>query len=94
MQNKIIGLTGGTGSGKTLAAKTFAQQGALVIDADKISHEITDSDEEVLAKIKETFSENANALSTSIIDKLLGIPFLIPEEVEPSVNLEFEDEPS
>lgn len=56
-QNKVIGLTGGSGSGKSLAAKIFEQNGALVIDADKISHEITDSDEKVLGKIREIFSE-------------------------------------
>ena len=57
MRNKVIGLTGGSGSGKTLAAKTFEEFGALVIDADKISHGITDSDEKVLSKIRKTFSD-------------------------------------
>lgn len=56
-QNRVIGLTGGSGSGKSLAAEIFAELGAYVIDADKISHEITDSDMEVLGKIKEEFSE-------------------------------------
>lgn len=56
-RNKIIGLTGGSGSGKSLAAKYFEEFGALIIDADKISHEITDSDEKVLAEIKAAFSE-------------------------------------
>ena len=56
-QNRVIGLTGGSGSGKSLAAEIFSGFGAYVIDADKISHEITDSDEKVLGKIKEDFSE-------------------------------------
>lgn len=56
-QNKVIGLTGGSGSGKTVAASIFKEFGAFVIDADKISHEITDSDEKVLSKIKAEFSE-------------------------------------
>ncbi|MFA7636349.1 MAG: dephospho-CoA kinase [Monoglobales bacterium] len=56
-QNKIIGITGGSGSGKTSAAEIFRELGAFVIDADKISHEITDSDQEVLAKIKSEFSD-------------------------------------
>ncbi len=56
-QNRVIGLTGGSGSGKSLAAEIFASLGACVIDADKISHEITDSDMEVLRKIREEFSE-------------------------------------
>lgn len=56
-QNKVIGLTGGSGSGKSVAAKIFEEYGALVVDADKISHEITDSDEKVLERIKDEFSE-------------------------------------
>lgn len=56
-QNRVIGLTGGSGSGKSLAAEIFAELGAYVIDADKISHEITDFDEQVLGKIKEEFSK-------------------------------------
>jgi len=56
-QNKVIGLTGGSGSGKSVAARIFEEYGALTIDADKISHQITDSDEKVLAKIKEEFSD-------------------------------------
>ncbi len=57
-QNRVIGLTGGSGSGKTVAAEIFKELGAFVIDADKISHEITDSDEKVLEKIREEFSES------------------------------------
>ena len=56
-QNRVIGLTGGSGSGKSVAAAIFAELGAFIIDADKISHDITDSDPKVLAKIKEEFSE-------------------------------------
>lgn len=57
-QSKVIGLTGGSGSGKSTVAKVFAEYGAVIIDADKISHEITDSDETVLAKIRQEFSED------------------------------------
>lgn len=56
-QNRVIGLTGGSGSGKSTAARIFEEMGAFIIDADKISHEITDSDQTVLAKIRETFSD-------------------------------------
>ena len=37
---KVIGLTGGTGSGKSVVSKSLAAAGAVVIDADKIAHEI------------------------------------------------------
>ena len=60
-QNKVIGLTGGSGSGKSVAAKIFEEYGALIVDADKISHEITDSDEKVLDRIKTEFSDKVFA---------------------------------
>lgn len=37
---KILGLTGGSGSGKSTAAQILREQGALVLDADKIAHEV------------------------------------------------------
>lgn len=40
----IIGLVGRAGSGKTTVASMLAARGARVIDADRLGHEITDSD--------------------------------------------------
>ena len=37
---KVIGLTGGTGSGKSVVSKSLAEAGAVIVDADKIAHEI------------------------------------------------------
>jgi dephospho-CoA kinase len=37
---KIIGLTGGIGSGKSTAAAMLSELGALVIDADRVGHEV------------------------------------------------------
>jgi dephospho-CoA kinase len=37
----IVGLTGGIGSGKSSAASCFLQHGAVVIDADEISRDLT-----------------------------------------------------
>ena len=37
---KVIGLTGGIGSGKSTASRFLAELGAVVIDADKIGHEV------------------------------------------------------
>jgi dephospho-CoA kinase len=37
---KKIGLTGGVGTGKSTVAKLFAEQGALILDADQIAREL------------------------------------------------------
>jgi dephospho-CoA kinase len=41
---KIIGLAGGIGSGKSTIAGLLAGLGAVIIDADKIGHEVLDTD--------------------------------------------------
>lgn len=43
----IIGLVGRAGSGKTTVASMLAARGARVIDADRLGHEITDTDASV-----------------------------------------------
>ena len=37
---KVIGLTGGIGSGKSTVSKLLAELGAVVMDADKVGHEV------------------------------------------------------
>jgi dephospho-CoA kinase len=54
---KIIGLTGGIGSGKSTVAGFLAELGAIVLDADKIGHEILEMDSDVRQKIVEAFGE-------------------------------------
>ena len=73
-QNRVIGLTGGSGSGKSLAAEILSELGAYVIDADKISHEITDCDMAVLGRIKEEFSEEVfekGKLSRKVLGRIV-----------------------
>ena len=43
----IVGLVGRAGSGKSTVAKLLAASGARVIDADRLGHEITDTDPNV-----------------------------------------------
>lgn len=38
---RVIGLTGGSGSGKTTALRCLEELGALILDADRIYHELT-----------------------------------------------------
>ncbi|HUU55567.1 MAG TPA: dephospho-CoA kinase [Armatimonadota bacterium] len=37
----VVGITGGIGSGKGLAAEFFRRQGAVIIDADEVAHDLT-----------------------------------------------------
>ena len=37
---RVIGLTGGIGSGKSTVSRYLAELGAVIIDADKLGHEI------------------------------------------------------
>lgn len=52
-----IGLTGGIGSGKSEVARVFAQLGARVIDADQISHALTQAGGAAMAAIRHTFGD-------------------------------------
>jgi dephospho-CoA kinase len=47
----IVGLVGGAGSGKTTVAQALAADGAEVIDADALGHEIADRDPAVRAAL-------------------------------------------
>ena len=53
----MIGLTGGIASGKSSLSAALRQAGAVVIDADKISHELTMVDGAALPAIREAFGE-------------------------------------
>ena len=53
----IIGLTGGIGTGKSEAAKFLASLGAVHLDADAISHELTQPGGEALEPIRAEFGD-------------------------------------
>ncbi|MET4062048.1 dephospho-CoA kinase [Arthrobacter sp. UYP6] len=50
-----VGLTGGIAAGKSLAARTLADLGALVIDADALAREVVEPGTEGLAAVVEAF---------------------------------------
>ncbi len=52
---KIIGLTGGIACGKTTVAEMLEELGAVIIDADAISHELTAPGGDALPAIREAF---------------------------------------
>jgi dephospho-CoA kinase len=47
----ILGLVGRAGSGKSTVARALASRGAVVLDADRIGHELTDKDPDVRAAL-------------------------------------------
>lgn len=54
---RIYGLTGGIASGKSEAGRRFAELGIPVIDADRIGHELLDSDPGIREAILSAFGE-------------------------------------
>lgn len=54
---KIVGLTGGIACGKSMMADMFKEYGASIIDADKISRQLTLPGGEALGAIRETFGD-------------------------------------
>ena len=72
----IIGLTGGIGTGKSEAAKFLASLGAVHLDADAISHELTKPGGEALERRALRLKER------SVADHLAseGVGELIPAE--------------
>lgn len=50
-----VGLTGGMGSGKSTVARHFAQLGATILDADRISREIVEPGQPALEELAEAF---------------------------------------
>ena len=69
---KVIGLTGGTGSGKSVVSKSLAAAGAVIVDADKIAHEIILKGEPAYQEIIEYYGTGILDEEGSIIRKKLG----------------------
>ena len=51
----IIGITGGTGCGKTTALQLIADLGGLVIDCDRVYHDLLKTDKAMLLELEERF---------------------------------------
>lgn len=76
-----VGLTGGIGSGKSLACEIFASFGIPVIDADKISHELTAPGGACFDAIRDAFGESVIAPSGTLRrDRLRRIAFTDDEQ--------------
>ena len=51
----IIGITGGTGCGKTTALQAIERLGGVVIDCDKVYHQLLKTDSSLLQAIENRF---------------------------------------
>jgi dephospho-CoA kinase len=69
---KVIGLTGGIGSGKSTAAQFLQSLGAMVIDLDKVGHEILKKDSAVFNDVLSVFGETILAADGEIDRTKLG----------------------
>ena len=69
---KVIGLTGGIGSGKSTVSRFLAELGAVTMDADRVGHEIMNSDSEVRQEVVATFGRRILTPNGDIDRKKLG----------------------
>ncbi|MBQ9757977.1 MAG: dephospho-CoA kinase [Clostridia bacterium] len=77
---KIIGVTGGSGVGKTTVCAELKKCGAEIIDADKISKEITRKGSLALAEIAEAFGNEFILPSGELDRKSLGEMVFLDEK--------------
>lgn len=68
----LVGLTGPIGCGKSTVAQMFAARGAVVIDADQLTREVTDVGEPALAAIAERFGPGVIRADGSLDRAALG----------------------
>ncbi len=69
---RMIGITGGTGSGKSVVTALLAEQGAFVVDADAISHQVIEKGEEAYRRLVEAFGVEILDENGEIARKKLG----------------------
>ncbi len=94
----LVGLTGGIGAGKSTVAAQFVAHGAVLIDADRIVHELQRPGTEVFGRIVAEFGSGVVA-ETGALDRaaLAAIVFGNPERlavlngiVHPAVHAEMQ----
>jgi dephospho-CoA kinase len=83
MMTRVIGLTGGMGSGKSTISQVLAELGAVIIDADKIGHEVYQPNTPTWKELVDTFGRQIVAPDGAIDRKKLGaIVFNSPEQLK------------
>ena len=77
----IIGITGGTGCGKTTALRTIDELGGLVIDCDRVYHELLMQDASLLDAINTRFPGSVDDGKLNR-EKLAGVVFSDPAALQ------------
>ena len=62
----VIGVTGGVGTGKSTVSQMFAELGAFVLDADRITYELMAPGTSIWKKIKTSFGKEILASDRKI----------------------------
>lgn len=70
--NRVIGLTGGIGSGKSTVAAMLAARGAIVIDADRVAHDVYAPGTEGFDRVVARFGQDVIGSDGTIDRKALG----------------------
>lgn len=72
MSMRVIGLTGGIASGKSTAARTLAELGARIVDADEVARDIVAPGQPALAEIARRFGREMLLPDGTLDRKRLG----------------------
>jgi len=79
---RVIGLTGGIGTGKSVVAKILADLGGVVVDADRVGHEVYEPGREGWRRVVDAFGAGIVGPDGRIDRKRLGaIVFSDPERL-------------
>jgi dephospho-CoA kinase len=79
----VIGLTGGIASGKSTVAKMLSELGAVVIDADKVGHEVFRPHTEAWRKVVAAFGKDVQGQNEAIDrSKLAQLVFNDPKALK------------
>jgi dephospho-CoA kinase len=88
----VLGITGGIGTGKTTVASIVKAAGIPVLDADKISHDLTNNPGPTLDKIFEIFGEEVkNEAGTLDRTKMADLVFKNKRSLDQLENILHED---
>ncbi|GGN23275.1 dephospho-CoA kinase [Lentzea pudingi] len=81
-----VGLTGGIGSGKSTIARLLVENGAVVIDADKLAREVLEPGSDGLAEVVKAFGEDVLQADGSLDRAALAAKAFASEEARQTLN--------